>query len=273
MHLILAIAALHLTSTEPTESKWYSLAISHHGAAIRLARPHIAASSPATSEAIFNFSGFNSLFSFAEPALRPVSSDSNASRDYLGDLIDSFRMARGIRAIIAKDPKLLADIGATNNPAWSYDTDSAESTVYDRFPRLAELESLVTRSVKDADQQAAALKAVHKLFINMIILDETSKDHSSASLIQRWAIESCPAFMTMCEARHPVALVILVYFALLVNRRTNIWFFRRWPQMILHDVSAVLRGTQWMQWIEEPIQELGETPESSPINEKELLLS
>lgn len=182
-------------------------------------------------------------------------------------------MSRGIRAIIAKDPKLLADIGATNNPAWSYDTDSAESTIYDRFPRLADLESLVTRSVDDADQQAAALKAVHDLFLNMIILDETPKDHSSASLIQRWPIESHPAFMTVCEDRHPVALIILAYFALLVNRRTNIWFFRGWPQMILREVSAALQGTKWMQWIEEPIQELGDSPDPTPINEKELLLS
>jgi hypothetical protein len=96
------------------EPKWYALAISHHGAAIRLARPHITAPSTVHAEAMFNFSGFNSLFSFAEPVLRPSTSD---PCDYIGDLLNSFRMARGIRAIIAKNPELLVDLGLTNNPA------------------------------------------------------------------------------------------------------------------------------------------------------------
>ena len=258
-----------MTASNPPDSpKWYPLAISHHSAAIRLARPHIAASSPAHSEAIFNFSDFNSLFSFAEPVLRPENTTTNNNnndggtptppipRDYLSDLLDSFKMARGIRAIIAKDPSVLAEKGLTNNPAWSYDLSEIEATVASRYPQLPKLESLVSENVEDTDQRTATLKALHDLFVNMAFLEQSPKDHSSASLIQRWAISSDVAFLTLCDSRHPVALVVLAYYAVLVQMRTNIWFFQRWPRLILREIGAELRGSRWAEWIEEPAREV-----------------
>jgi hypothetical protein len=263
--MILAIAALHVTSLHPTEPKWYALAISHHGAAIQLARPHIAASSPVHGEAIFNFSGLNSLFSFAEPVLRPSTSD---LRDYIGDLVDSFRMARGIRAVIAKNPRLLADRGLTNNPNWAYDTTIVESTLTKTFPRVLELENMISQHIKDVDQQVAACKSVRSLFINMAVLDCSSKDHSSASLIQRWAIGFDAPFFTLCDARHPIALILLAWYALLCQKRANIWFFQRWPRLLLHDIDKELQGTGWTQWISEPYQEVERLLAMQDYNEK-----
>lgn len=259
--MILAIAALHLTSTRPTESKWYPLAISHHGAAIRLARPHVASSDPVHSEAIFNFSGFNSLFSFAEPVLRP---DDFGPRDYIGDLIDSFRMARGIRAIIAKDPEILARQGLTNNPAWSYDTADIESALTETYPQMVELQAAISQHIKDADRRDATLRSTRSLFINMAVLDDSPKDHSSASLIQRWAIEAEAPFFSLCEARHPIALVLLAWYALLCQKRANIWFFQRWPRLLLYDIENQLQGTEWAQRILEPKTEVERLTSLSP---------
>jgi hypothetical protein len=258
-----------MTSSNPEESsKWYPLAISHHSAAIRLARPHIAASSPAHSEAIFNFSAFNSLFSFAEPVLR-LESEGEATptrRDYICDLLDSFRMARGIRAVIAKDPSVLAEKGITGNPAWSYDVTHIEATLASKYPRLPELEALVSEHVEDVAQRSAALKALRRLFVNMAVLEESPKDHSSASLIQRWAIECDPDFLALCDSRHPVALVVLARYAVLVQMRTNIWFFQRWPRLILREIGAELQGSRWAQWIEEPVREVEKLETESEVS-------
>lgn len=253
LHIILAIAALHLTSTRPTESKWYSLAVSHNNAAIRLVRPHVASSDPAHGEALFNFSGFNSLFSFAEPVLRP---NDSSPRDYIGDLLDSFQMARGIRAIIAKDPEILAREGLINNPAWSYNTTDIESVLTETYPQMVELQTAINQHIRDADQRDATLRSTRTLFINMAVLDNSPKDHSSASLIQRWAIEAEEPFFTLCEDRHPIALVLLAWYALLCQKRANIWFFRRWPRLLLCDVENQLQGTEWAQWIVEPKAEV-----------------
>ena len=265
LHIILALAALHLTAKNPEEPKWYALAISHHGAAIKLARPHITASSSVHAEAIFNFSGFNSLFSFAEPVLRPSTSDAS---DCIGDLLDSFRMARGIRAIIAKNPQLLADKGLTNNPAWSYDTTLIKSTLTETYPQVLELERLVYQHITDADQQDATVKSIRRLFINMAVLDDSPKDHSSASLIQRWPIEFDTPFFTLCESRHPIALVLLAWYALLCQKRANIWFFQRWPRVLLHALDRELQGTEWVPFISGPTQEVERLVILAECNEK-----
>ena len=265
LHIILALAALHLTAVHPEEPKWYALAISHHGAAIKLARPHITASSLVHAEAIFNFSGFNSLFSFAEPVLRPSTSDPS---DCIGDLLDSFRMARGIRAIIAKNPQLLADKGLTKNPGWSYDTTLIESTLTETFPQVLELERLVYQHITDADQQDATLKCTRRLFVNMAVLDDSPKDHSSASLIQRWAIEFETPFFALCDARHPIALILLAWYALLCQKRANIWFFQRWPRLLLHAIDKEVQGTEWASFIVRPTQEVERLVAMAESNEK-----
>jgi hypothetical protein len=265
LHIILAVAALHMTTKNPDEPKWYALAISHHSAAIKLARPHITAPSLVHAEAIFNFSGFNSLFSFAEPVLRPSTSDPS---DYVGDLLDSFRMARGIRAIIAKNPQLLADKGLTNNPAWSYDTTLIESTLTEKFPQVLELERLAHQHITDLDQQAATLKSIRRLFINMAVLDDSPKDHSSASLIQRWAIELDDPFLALCDARHPIALILLAWYALLCQKRANIWFFERWPRVLLHAIDREVQGTEWAPFVSRPAQEVERLVIAAGCNEK-----
>lgn len=254
-----------MTAVNPEEPKWYYLAISHHGAAIKLARPHITASSSVHAEAIFNFSGFNSLFSFAEPVLRPSTSDPS---DYIGELLDSFRMARGIRAVIAKNPQLLADKGLTNNPAWSYDTTLIESTLTETYPQVLELERLVYQHVTDPDQQDATVKSIRRLFINMAVLDDSPKDHSSASLIQRWAIEFDTPFFALCESRHPIALILLAWYALLCQKRANIWFFQRWPRVILHAIDRETQGTEWAPFVVEPTQEVERLVAMAESNEK-----
>lgn len=70
LHVILSLAALHHCTTSADKAKWYALAISHHGAAIRIAWPHIAAQGDSHSDAVFIFSGFNALFAFGEPSVR-----------------------------------------------------------------------------------------------------------------------------------------------------------------------------------------------------------
>lgn len=217
------------------------------------------------AEAIFNFSGFNSLFSFAEPVLRPSTSDAS---DYIGDLLDSFRMARGIRAIIAKNPQLLADKGLINNPGWSYDTTLIESTLTEKFPQVLELERLVYQHITNVDQRNATLKSIRRLFINMAVLDDSPKDHSSASLIQRWSIEIDDPFFALCDGRHPIALILLAWYALLCQKRANIWFFQRWPRVLLHAIDREVQGTEWAPFVLRPAQEVERLVCMEECNEK-----
>ena len=251
LHVILAISALHLYSTHPNEPKLYDQAISHHNSAIRLARPHIAALCPENSEAVFNFSALNSLYSFAEPPLRPIRDEEVHSHDHLNDLFGTFRMCRGVAAVMREVMSALKMSAQIDNPAWAYDEESVLPTLGTRYPQLPDLERLIIAEL-DAEYQASALDATKRLFIGLAILDQNTCDHSSASLIQRWPIHVSDAFLELCLARHPVALIIVAYFAVFISKRTNMWFNQRWPWLIINSIDRGLKGSQWEPFIEWP---------------------
>jgi hypothetical protein len=134
---------------------------------------------------------------------------------------------------------------------------------------VLELEDLVSQHIRSADQRIAALKSVRSLFIKMAVLDDSPKDHSSASLIQRWAIECDDSFLALCEARNPIALILLAWYALLCQKRANIWFFRRWPRLLLHEIGNELQDSEWSRWVSEPKREIEQLLELSECNEKD----
>lgn len=256
LHTILALSALHLCTTREDHSKWYALAISHHGAAIRLARPHIAAQDSSHSDAVFMFSGLNALFAFVEPSLRTLGGDEARGRDYLGDLCDSFRMARGVAMIVMSNQERLQSKGYTNSSAWSYDTESVIPTLGARYPQYRRLQDLIDEHCNESEK-ACSNDALERLFTSMAVLEDTPKDHSSVSLIQRWPIHLDKAFLDMCENRHPVALVILGYYAVLINLRTNVWFFARWPKILLRTVCNALQDESMRQYLQWPRSQIG----------------
>lgn len=255
LHIILALAALHLCATGVEKAKWYALAISHHISAINFARPHIAAPSGSHRQAVFMFSNFNALFAFVEPSLRTQGDEDASRQDYLGGLFNSFQMARGIAMVISANKDCLEDKGLTNNPAWHYDTDSILPTLETRFVQYSHLQDLVSTHCA-GHQRVAAHEAVKDLFVAMAVLEDTPKHHSSASLIQRWPIHLDKVFLDMCETRHPVALVVLGHFAVLLNLRTNIWFFARWPRILITAVSDALLDTPMQKYLEQPLSQL-----------------
>jgi hypothetical protein len=224
LHIILAFSALYLTSTCPNEPKWYTLATSHQYSAIRLPRPYIASTISTHSEPLFIFSGFNSLFSFTEPTLRPNGCKTATPRDHIGELVDSFRIIRGIRVAIANNSGILLEKSLINTAAWAYDKLSVVASLDKRFPQMQVLQSLVTRNIEDESQRAAAHKVVRALFVNMGVLDDIPSDDSTASIIYRWVIAFDKEFLETCDACRPVVLVILSFFAVLMNKCTKFWF-------------------------------------------------
>lgn len=162
-------------------------------------------------------------------------------------------MCRGVAAVMREVMSALKMSEQIGNPAWAYDEESVLPTLGTRYPQLPDLEHLIIQEL-DAEYQTSALDATKRLFIGLAILDSNSCDHSSASLIQRWPIHVSDAFLELCLARHPVALIIVAYFAVFISKRTNMWFNERWPWLIINSVDRELKGSQWEQFIEWPRQ-------------------
>jgi hypothetical protein len=56
-------------------------------------------------------------------------------------------------------------------------------------------------------------------------------------------------FWDLCETRHPVALVILAHFAVLMSLSRGVWFTQCWPQLLVKDIREKLDGCgDVMRW-------------------------
>jgi len=191
--------------------------------------------------------------------LRPLRDEEVQHHDYLNDLFGTFRMCRGVSAVMKEVVSVLKMEGqpsSSGNP-WAYDEESVLPTLATTYPQLPDLERLIVEDL-DPEYQASALDATKRLFVGIRVLDRTSVDHSLVSLITRWPIHISESFLALCLARHPVALIILAYSAVHINKRTNMWFNERWPRLIINGVDGVdgvdgvLKGSQWERWIEWP---------------------
>lgn len=65
-----------------------------------------------------------------------------------------------------------------------------------------------------------------------------------------WANEVDSTFLDIYSARHPVALVILAYLAVLMNLQRGLWILQKWPATLLRHIWTLL-GSEWeaiLQW-------------------------
>ncbi|KAK4888240.1 hypothetical protein LTR27_012850 [Elasticomyces elasticus] len=254
LHTILSIAALQLFHKEPHNTAYYTQASSHNLAALRYARPNISQSSREHSEPLFLFSAFTSLYAFAEPPLRMLSSGPLFTVDVIGDLLVSFRMARGIMAITASNKDHLKETTDRNGERWPDDTAEVMPTLEADFPQLLTLLDLIGRQCKE-EHKHGVLEAVTRLFAIISLLQQRPVADSSIRLIQTWHMHAGPALSTLWEARDPIGMVILAYYAVLVDLRSNVWFFARWPPLILDAVQKSL-GSEWQEYLIWPKNEI-----------------
>ena len=251
MHTILSLAALEMYHNKPTNTAYFTQATSHNVAALRHARPCISQLEDEHSEALYLFSCFTSLYAFAEPPLRIQSSISLSETDSIRDLLHSFRMGRGILAVKASNESHLEKDRITDKDKsklqWPNEIDENSSVLQAQYPQLLQLQVLVTRDFQGA--HASTLHdALIRLFASMAVLQRKSKNHSSASLIQIWPMHVDQGLFDMWDSDEPIALVLLAYYAVMVDMRSNIWFFQRWPKLILDSVETRL-DQKWHEYI------------------------
>jgi hypothetical protein len=59
-------------------------------------------------------------------------------------------------------------------------------------------------------------------------------------------------FMHLLAVQNPVAIVILAYYAVLLNRAHSAWWLKDWPHRILNAAMRVLAPTpeltKWLDW-------------------------
>ncbi|RYP66002.1 hypothetical protein DL769_006159 [Monosporascus sp. CRB-8-3] len=255
LNSILALAALQLFSEDLSQIRWYARAVAHQQAAVTRARPHLQRLEESQHLALLSFSVFTSLYTVAEPLLRPAPFGCHQSDfDPVKELLQAIRLGRcssvfvqqHLRSSVTSEPLLVAKYG----PGPLEAIQGLEA----RFPQLAWLRGFIERQC-EGRERAACLQAAESLFTGISLLVDNPDDPRQVAAIWRWASNVDSAFLDMCSAQNTVALVIFAHFAALMSLNRGIWYLQSWPAVLLGQIRSLLKDglEDTIRWPEEVI--------------------
>ncbi|KAH8776245.1 hypothetical protein F5883DRAFT_544213 [Diaporthe sp. PMI_573] len=243
LNSILGLTALQLYSEDQSQSKWYVRAVAHQQAAITRARPHFESLDQTQHRALLGFSAFTSMYAVAEPVFRPARVRSLARFDPIEELLKALHFSRSTLVfvqqnfppLVVSESWLLTKFGANHQ--------DTRQDLEIRYPQLASLRECIERRCA-GEQKAACLHAVKVLFRRIATLSDNLGDPEPGKVIWAWGLEVYQTFLDLCSARHPVALVILAHFTVLMSFYKEHWCLRDWPGGLLGYIMGVLRD-EW----------------------------
>ncbi|SPJ84133.1 uncharacterized protein FTOL_10650 [Fusarium torulosum] len=249
LNSILGLTALQLYSEDRSQSKWYVRAVAHQQAAITRARPHFESPSQAHEQALLGFSAFTSMYAVAEPIYRPSSIRSESPFDPVEELLKALHFSRSTLMFVQQSfpPVVVSQSWLLTKFVANH--QDAGNDLETRYPQLAFLQGCIVRQFA-GEQKTACLHAVKALFCRIAVLSDNLGDPEPAKIIWGWGLEVCQTFLDLCSARHPVALVILGHFTVLMSYNQEHWCLSDWPSCLLSYIKRVL-GDEWedaMKW-------------------------
>ncbi|KAM5356942.1 hypothetical protein ACJ41O_003588 [Fusarium nematophilum] len=251
LNSILALTALHLFDQDRSQTRWYVRAVAHRQAAITRARPHFQRLEESQHLALLSFSFYTSMYSLAEPLLRPTH---QPNFDPVKELLQAIRLGRcstvfvqqHLESVVYSDPFLVAKY----HPRRLEAIQGLEST----FPQLAWLRGFIERQC-GGQERAMCLHAAESLFVGIAGLVNNPDDPAQIRAIWGWASYVDSGFLDMCSAHNTVALVIFAHFAVLMSLGRGNWYLQRWPAVLLEHIRGLLKDeledTMW--WPDEVV--------------------
>lgn len=171
-------------------------------------------------------------------------------RDPLDDLISSFQLGRGIKTILTQQWEHLRKTWVSSEVGLEKNPDDLLPVLDSRYPSLSTLQNLVSQECETEEMAKSCHDAVEKIFLYMANLELYPDLHPLPKLVQMWPIALSQLFMGMLSKHTPIALVVLAYYAALMELKSDHWWLCGWPAKILGRVEEIL-GPEWndiLQW-------------------------
>jgi Fungal specific transcription factor domain len=251
MHGILALSALHLSRIQPSRAgKLTVLASAHEQLALPSFRKHISQNfSNDTCHAVFSFSGF------VIPFILASENSLEASTSRIPGLEDGsphwFYAIRGLMVLLTGNwstlvqgpyaPLLVrtsAPIPYANNPNESH---------------LVEVQQLISScdDFSDAQETIACQIAFDELCRTLSSPCKTG-GYKAAFLI--WPGVVPTDYVRLLHYQHPIALIILAHYCVVIKKIETVWYLRGLGQNLLLSIHEVL-SPKWRPWLVWPMKQ------------------
>ena len=258
LHIMLAISALHLYDQDNGRRDLLTRASYLSSTALTLAKPFYNALSEEESIGMLFFSGFISTYSLAEGSLTPLQSPESI----VERLLQSFHLVRGITLLLAPHWQYLANSWAGPILKTNIEAGTA-SPISQTPPGMSGSPNEHYRAVRalahgldNSEQRQACLKAHEDVFKYMHILRGANDRTTSNRLIMTWANDVQPPFEELVRQNKPVALVILAEYAVLIRYGADLWWVRKWPDLLMEYIGRQLGEDfdEFLAWPRDQIQ-------------------
>ncbi|KAE8372353.1 hypothetical protein BDV26DRAFT_274357 [Aspergillus bertholletiae] len=247
---LLAISALHMSTLCPAEEGAYR----HHAAqlqthALTILNGMKLEVNQETCVPLFIFSGLLNAHLLYNSLL-------NKDRDFdpfLDQLVSSFRLHRGIRAITSNSWGMLRE--SSLRPL-ILDGEERFSRMTGPDPKCAKLLALIEAAKVGPSVTNTYKQAIESLQHAMVAC-AYGEQNANITEITAWPVLVSPEYIDLLMMRCPEALVVLAYYAACLHMRRDIWGFGDGGRFLVESIITYL-GPDWAEWLDWPIQALGE---------------
>ena len=255
MNELLALSALHLSTLRPAEQEFYR----HHAAQLQTHALTIFNGlelevNKETCVPLFLFSGLLNVHLLCD-----VLTNRDPDFDHcLDQLVSSFRLHRGIRAITAKSWGMLRE---SSLKPLILDGEKRFSRIKGIDPECAKLLALIKASKLGPSITNTYTQAIESLQHTIIACSHGNQD-GNITEITAWPTLVSPEYIDLLALRCPEALVVLAYYAACLHARRDIWAFGDGGRFLVESIITYL-GSDWAEWLDWPARALGDHHQSS----------
>ncbi|KAK1966354.1 hypothetical protein LY78DRAFT_54949 [Colletotrichum sublineola] len=242
IHGILAVSAIHIAHCYPEKRAEYATISARH--------QHVALSkfSPVVTEIGEKNADAYVLHAICIFLLNTYSIANPSGPIVPRDIAQSFILLQGIQSILTL-PFAHRNISTGPLARWLYQGGVEPAVAGDYSSKIDNLLNL-TRGMAPSDDTTTCQSALEGLKITFAAV---STPQHRAGLVWRWAVSLPQAFLDLISQNHPMALVILMYYAALVHAlERNMWYLCGWGQNVASVLEKAIQEP-WKEWIQWPL--------------------
>lgn len=261
LHQLLAFSALHLAYIHPNTRQQYLIQASQHQTTA-IAGTRVLLAEPAASDschALYASSIFVMISGFG---IYPSWEKENATFEPIGSLVDIFVLVGGMSVILES-----SDTQLRQGPLRGLFRDCAcplpqvKDQVHELVAKLATLIPLFEETSELDREERQTLVEVTALLIEILEATKTSKRTLATPELRAiiaWPARLSTAYLALMRRHHPLALVVLSFFCVLLNaREDNYWFLDGWAAILLKSIARIVVISPWKEMIRWPIDTVG----------------
>ncbi|KAL4877397.1 hypothetical protein BJY04DRAFT_128669 [Aspergillus karnatakaensis] len=248
MHGILALSALHLALSEPTQDQasWLELATAHKGQALQALREGLSCVTSDNARALMGLSALVVAYAFGA-ALTEVS---DVDRPSLEALNNVFVLCRGVQQITSQSYSFLRQSNFA--PLFTPGTPAVE--VPDHVKQsLDHLDRLNSELLHQGDHDAATY--AHVISAMSGLSGHAFAQPNSMTIVAGWAIRVSPEYLAYLQDKEPFALVVHAHYCAFLHLARGNCFLQYWGRSVLRDIVGLL-DESWKPHIAWPIEEV-----------------